>query len=326
MRNALVLGATGHIGNAVVRELLDRGYQVSGVGRRPGGIGNLTGLPIRYIVGDYNQPGQIDAWVPGHDVIVDAAAPIPLAIFNVFSREDQYAIAERRTDSLVQAAMRHGASLCYVSSPSTFKRWSGTIDQWPGHLIRRLHPYFRMKDILEERILLAARAGLRTTIVNPTWCFGPWDQRDRSLCLIPLLLTEEVPVTMSQILNVIDVRDVAAAIVRAIEMERYSRPTLLSGYNIPANVLFSWICELGGAKPPSFSIPSTIAALGGIWIELITRMLGQERGFRSLGPIMLSQHEFVPASRMLAELGVGLRPFHETLIDAIAWYRSVGYC
>jgi len=131
---------------------------------------------------------------------------------------------------------------------------------------------------------------------------------------------------MTQILNVIDVRDAAAAIVRAIEMERYGWPILLSGYNIPAHVLFSWICELGGAKPPAFSVPSTIAAFGGIWIELVARMLGHERGFRSLGPIMLSQHEFVPPSPVLAELGVTLRPFYATLVDAIDWYRRIGYC
>ena len=43
---ALVIGATGHIGNAVVRELLQRGYEVTAAYRRHGPRPNLEGLPI----------------------------------------------------------------------------------------------------------------------------------------------------------------------------------------------------------------------------------------------------------------------------------------
>jgi dihydroflavonol-4-reductase len=326
MKKALVLGATGHIGNAVTRELLRREYQVTGIGRRPPGAENLTDLSIRYIVGNHDQPERIEAWVAGHDLVVDAAAPIPLAICNLRSAEDGLVRAQQRTDAIVQAVWRHGASLCYVSSPSTFKRWGGTLDDWPAHLIRRLHPYFRMKDMIEERILEAARQGLRVTIVNPMWCFGPWDSRPRSLCLIPLLLRGQIPATMNHILNVIDVRDVAAALVEAIETERYGRPILLSGYNISAHLLFSWICEFGGVQAPSFSIPPFIAALGGIGLELVASIFHREPRFKSLGPIMLYQHEFVPISETMTELGVKLRPFYQTLVDAISWYRRIGYC
>jgi dihydroflavonol-4-reductase len=326
IKRALVLGVTGHIGNAVTRELLHRGYQVSGIGRRPRATANLVDLPIQYVVGDHDRPEQIDSWVAGHDLIVDAAAPIPLAICGSLTSEDEFVVARRRTDALVRAAFRHNASLCYVSSPSTFKRWSGALDDWPAHLIRQLHPYFRMKVMIQELILEAAACGLPVTIVNPTWCFGPWDSRDRSLCLIPLLLTGQIPASMNHILNVIDVRDVATAIAEAVEMEPHGIPMLLSGYNISAHVLFSWICEIGGVKSPSFSIPACFAAFGGICIEMLARLLRQLPRFPSFASIMLYQHEFVPLSQTLPALGVNLRPFHETLLDAISWYRRIGYC
>lgn len=320
------MGATGHIGNAILRELLQRNYEVTGVGRRSKEAANLIGLPIEYIVGDHDWPGQIERWTSDHDMVVDAAGAIPMAICAGLATEDELSKALRRTDELINSCYRNGASLCYVSSPSTFRNWTGRLDEWPAHLIRQLHPYFRVKILIEEEILDAAASGLRAVVINPTWCFGPWDSRERSLCLIPRLLTGEIPGTLNHILNVVDVRDIAAAAVTAVETQRYGIPILLSGHNISANLLFSWICEIGGAKAPSLTVPASLAAFGSIWLELAARLFGQDQSFRSFGPIMLSQHEFVPVSATLADLGVRLRPLYESLLDALKWYRRIGYC
>src|SRR6266478_7646220 len=86
--DVVVLGATGHIGNAVVRELLSRrGHTVTCTGRRSAPPSNLARLPVRYAPGDQDQPGQIDAWVSGHQVVVDAAAPYPTRLFEATTRD-----------------------------------------------------------------------------------------------------------------------------------------------------------------------------------------------------------------------------------------------
>src|SRR5262245_36270736 len=76
--NVLVLGATGHIGSAIVRECLSQGWEVTAVSRRREPPLNLNELPIHYLSGDIDTPGQIDIWTSGHDVVIDAAAPYPL--------------------------------------------------------------------------------------------------------------------------------------------------------------------------------------------------------------------------------------------------------
>ena len=57
---ATVLGATGHIGSAVVRELVARGHTVTATGRRATPPVNLDGLALNYAAGDLDTPGQID--------------------------------------------------------------------------------------------------------------------------------------------------------------------------------------------------------------------------------------------------------------------------
>ena len=46
---ALVLGGSGHIGSAVVRELLRRGYEVGATGRRTPAPANISRLPFAYL-------------------------------------------------------------------------------------------------------------------------------------------------------------------------------------------------------------------------------------------------------------------------------------
>jgi dihydroflavonol-4-reductase len=327
--NVVVLGATGHIGNAVVRELLNRAqYSVTCTGRRYEMPEILADLPVRYAPGDYEERGQIEAWVAGHQIVVDAAAPYPV---NLFDRpgDSQYAKIEsamQRTQALIEAAFRNNAMLAYVSSFTTLKRVKGGIEQWPARFAMELHPYFAIKRMIESRILEAARFGLRAVIVNPTMCLGPWDTRDRRLTLIPLLLTGEVAGSTAHNLNVLDVREVAAGLVAAVEARRVATPMIFSGHNISAQALFRWICEIGGVPAPSLSAPASLAAFGSYWLERLWAVSGLQAPFSSLAPLLMYQHEWMPPSVELRELGVTVRPLYETLLDSIEWYRSIGYC
>ena len=68
---ALVLGASGHIGQAIVRELLAQGWQVTAATRRhrlPEGCAEGCALAV----GDADLPGQLDRWAAGHDAVFDA--------------------------------------------------------------------------------------------------------------------------------------------------------------------------------------------------------------------------------------------------------------
>ena len=134
----------------------------------------------------------------------------------------------------VSSAHRNDATLAYVSSFTTLKRQREGVEGWPARFAMELHPYFAVKQMIEDRILDAARWGLRAVVVNPTLCLGPWDMRARRLTLIPLLLCGEVAGSVAHNLNVLDVREVAAGLVAAVELRRYATPMIFSGHNISA--------------------------------------------------------------------------------------------
>jgi dihydroflavonol-4-reductase len=317
---ALVLGGSGHIGNAVVREMLARGYNVSVAGRRTDLPINLSGLQIAYLTGDHEQCGQVEAWIAGHDLIVDAAAAYPLDL------DSDTSAPRRRTLELLAAARAHGAVLAYISSFTTLKKWRYDLLNLPSRLAAQLHPYFELKRWMETQVIEAARHGLRVVIVNPTLCLGPWDLHPRELCLIPRLLDGDLIVSPSHTLNVIDVRDVASGLVSAVEAQRYGMPNLFSGHNVSGELLFGWICEVGNVRPPVLSMPASVSAYLGYWWENVMRSLGTSTPYNSLAAMLVYQHEWMPPSRALRDLGVRIRPLYETLVDSVHWYQGIGYC
>lgn len=325
---ALVIGASGHIGNAIVRAFLDRHYRVSACSRRSVPPANLSDLPVHYLSGDTETAGQFDKWIAGHDLVVDAAAPYPLSVFSPVSEagKDPIAHAERRTRLLLDAIWRHKARLVYVGSFVTLARPETSAQRFQHLSMRLAHPYFEVKELIESLMLDASRRGLPVVIANPTYCLGPWDLHERELCTIPLLLRGEIPSSVTQRLNVIDVRDVAAAIGVALDAERYGDPVHMSGHDITTEELYSRICELGGVPRPRISTAITVALAGAYAVELMLGTIGERTRLPAGGMMMATMFDYVVAASESKELGITPRPLTETLIDAIKWYRQIGYC
>jgi dihydroflavonol-4-reductase len=328
---AVVIGAGGHIGNAIVRALHDGKWQVTACGRRKTPPTNVAELDVRYVPGDADTPGQLDSWIAGHDLVVDAAAPYPL-VFSLVSEigRDPIAHAERRTRWLLEAVTRHHARLAYISSFVTLARPRTMAQQLEAQMMRLAHPYFRVKELIESQILDAGRQATRAVIVNPTYCLGPWDLHDRQLCAIPLLLCGEVPSTLNQMLNVIDVRDVADGLLAALDVDRYDEAILLGGHAISAQDLYSLICEIGGVPPPDFSTPPGLTVVGAYagayWMEQLLEVFGRKMPIPSGTIIGARAFDWLASDGELAHLGIKPRPLSETIADAIRWYREIGYC
>jgi nucleoside-diphosphate-sugar epimerase len=325
---ALVIGASGHVGNAVVRALLDRNYHVTACSRRGVPPANLSELPVRYLQGDTDTAGQLDKWIAGHDLVVDAAAPYPLNASSPVSEagKDPIAHAERRTRLLLDAVSRHQARLVYIGSFVTLVRPRTGAERFQHQMMRLAHPYFEVKELIESQMLDASRRGLPVIIASPTYCLGPWDLHDRELCTIPLLLRGEIPSSITQMLNVIDVRDVAAAIGAALDAERYGEPILMSGHDISTEEMYSLICELGGVPRPRISTATTLALTGAYAMELMLGTMGERTRLPAGGIMMATLFDYMVSGTQLSELGITPRPLSETIADAIKWYRKIGYC
>lgn len=324
---ALVLGGTGHIGNAIVRELVGRGIAVTVTSRRARPTPNLQGLAIEFVTTHGDEPRQVAAHVAGHDLVVDAAAPYPLRIFEAAPPcgMDPLQFTAYRTEALIAAVRRARCRLAVVGSFTTLPHPGSWADRIEARIIARLHPYFAVKHTLEAAVLGAARQGLPALVINPTAVLGPWDCKDPALCFLPLLLNGGLPFTSSRIVNVIDVREVAAGLVRAVLTGRFGQRIPLCGHDVRLCDLSVQACALGRVNPPRLPGSTRFGAALALWGDAAWGSLGIAAPIPSL-PVLLARYSYPMAPGTLQrQLDVTARPLPATLRDAIRWYASVGY-
>jgi len=330
LKSALVLGGSGHIGNAITRALLNRGFRVTVCGRRPSPPANLAGLRIKYESGDVDTAGQIARWIKGHDLVVDAAAPYTVAVSPLAAidrdRSSPVMKAERRTRSLIDAVSGSGARLIYIGSFVTIARPRTQAQQLEAQTIRLAHSYFEVKELIENELMTASRRGLKALIIDPTYCLGPWDLHDRQICTVPLLASGEVPGSIPQMLNVVDVRDVAALALAVLESERYGEPLLAAGHNIGARELYGMICDLAGVPRPRFLTATRPTIVGAYLMEMALGLVGRRTPLPAGGMMMAAHFDQELPDNALPDFGITPRPLEDTILDALEWYRQIGYC
>lgn len=321
MTQVLVLGATGFLGGQIARQALDRGWHVRGLRRREGAVGDLGGEAVEWVQGDLDGGSDLASAFDGVDVIFHAAAFYPTG------EHPRAAMVRgvRQTRRVMEACRRAGpARVVYTSTLSTIgqpapeeNRLPDERDRYvPGSLPRSA--YSECKFAMESEVLRAAAEGVPALILNPTAVFGPGDVH---LSLARVLLAAargQIPFWFEATLNVIDVREVAAAHVRAAELGRPGERTILGGHNLPLRDFLEVTARLAGRRPPRWEVPVSLVEAGAnlaAWVGIAggghLQAVRTWRGYDS--------------SKARRELGLTPRPLEVTIGDALAWLGQHGH-
>ncbi len=320
---ALVLGATGHIGQAMLRELLRRDCEVTAVTRqlRPA---SLAGLGVPYVVGDLDSGGLLGECLEGQDLVIDAAAPKPLGYFApTRGGPDPVGVTRRRSLALVRAVERTGARLAHVSSFTTLPRATPRAGRESGVRWRhRRNAYFLAKQEMEQHLLEAGQRGLPIAVVNPSAVFGPWETCAPEESVVARVLMARLPLVMRHVVNLIDVRDVALGIVAALEAERFGRQTPMSAHDTTLDEVARRIATLAGVPLP-IPIDSRLAEGLGLWLEAVSAFAGRPAPTAVCAVPVVADAWPMGTSQVLRDLGVEPRPLDETLWDSVLWHRGL---
>ena len=172
-RRALVTGATGGLGLALTRDLLEAGYGVRAAGRNRAALCRLRDWGAEAVAVDLLDH-RLDDLCRDVDVVFHAAAlSSPWGPDVVFQRANV-----NLTRDLLAAAQRAGVgAFVFVSSPSVYARWADQTglteaSPWPD---RPLNAYARTKGEAERIVLAADTLAFRTVAIRPRAIVGPDD-------------------------------------------------------------------------------------------------------------------------------------------------------
>lgn len=320
----LVTGATGLVGNNLVRLLLSRGASVRVLCRGSSDPRPLCGLEVHRAVGDIQDASSVDAACKGVDVVLHAAARVHIGWSG---RELLQSVNVDGTRHVAAAAMFNAARLVYVSSVDTLaygsKSQPGTEDQ-PGDSPVPC-PYVLTKVAAEQVVLDHVARGLDAVIVNPVYMLGPWDWKPSSGRMLLEVARGKALFAPPGGNDFSDVRDVAAGILSAADRGQAGRRYILGGESLSYLDAWRMFAEVTGARPPLATAGRVMLGMAGLAGNLWARMSGHEGDLNTAATAMARLPHHFCCRRAELELGYSCRPAIEAARSAWEWFLEEGY-
>jgi dihydroflavonol-4-reductase len=324
VKPTLVTGASGFIGWHVARLLAERGQKVRALVRP---TSRLRELEVEPVVGDLRDAGSLDRAVGGCERVFHVAAD-----YRLWARHPQelYGSNVEGTRNLLEAARKHGVErFVYTSTVGCIGVPRGGLgdETVPVTLEEMSGDYKRSKFLAERLALEYAASGLPVVIVNPTAPVGDHDVKPTPTGKIVLdFLRGAMPAFIDTGLNLVDVRDAAAAHLLAAERGRPGERYIVGCENLTLAEILQKLARLTGIAAPRVKLPYAVAYAAGVVTTGWARMTGRP----PLAPLdavrMAKKKMFVSTEKARRELSFAPGPVDAALGRAVEWFQANGYC
>jgi dihydroflavonol-4-reductase len=317
MRQALVTGGSGFIGQHLVTTLLAHGRRVRILDLRP----PRSATAVQYVQGSILDPELLQAALDDVDEVYHLAG---LPGMWTQRKDDFHAVNAQGTATVIAAARKRGVSrLLHCSTESILFRpsctasalaedVSVTLDQMPG-------VYTRSKMLGEQQALQAAASGFPVVIANPTMPIGPPNGNlTPPTLMLQYFLKRRVQIYLDFIMNLVDVRDVAMGLLLAMERGQTGQRYILGGENISLKKLLAIVGVISGRRAVRIPIPAVVAQTTAAVFEFIadhvthTPPAGTVEGVR-----IASRSQALSIEKARRELGYAPRPIGGALEEAL---------
>lgn len=319
----LVTGATGMVGNNLVRKLLELGRTVRVLVHKKN-RDSLQGLKVETHFGDVLEPENLTAAMDGVSSVFHLAAAVSIdgqhdahmKRVNVEGTANVAAACLRaEVDRLVHFSSIHALSWLPIDLPIDERR-ELALDP------RKHLAYDRSKAEGERAVLAEIQNGLDAVILNPVGIIGPNDfEPSPTGEFLHQLIHRQLPGLVKAGYFWVDVRDVAQAAVAAESRGRCGERYILHSQYATFKSIAGWVQETSGSRPPLLNLPIWTAKAVAPMVVAYSRL----RGIRPLVTPEAIQiiccHQKVSTSKAVDELGFRPRPIRETIVDTVGWLQ-----
>jgi dihydroflavonol-4-reductase len=322
----VVTGATGHIGNVLVRELLARGAQVRvliapGDDERP-----LCDLEVERVQGDIRNPASLNSVFAGAERVFHLAGIISIVPGHTQLLEE---VNVGGTQNVTQVCLENGVDrLIYTSSiHALVEPPHGTIvtEESGFDPNRVVGDYARSKARASLAVLDAVNQGLDAVIVCPTGVIGPFDFKPSEMGQLILDYAQgHLQASTEGAYDFVDVRDVVAGLILAAQKGSKGEPYILSGEQISVHQIMRILQTLTGVNPPSLVVPAWAARLAARVNPWYCRLTNTRPRFTEDSIYLLSSNSRISSAKARRELGYTARPLSASIADSLRWFIDTG--
>jgi dihydroflavonol-4-reductase len=324
MTRALVTGGSGFIGQYLVSELVAKGRKVRVLDVRPP-TRALAG--VEFVEGSVLDPDLLNNAVVNVDEIYHLAGLPGMWKLNKAEFHDVNFIGTRNV--LTAARQRGGTrflhcsteSILFHSSPGDVSAEEArlSLDDMPG-------PYTRSKMLADELALQAAASGFPVVVGCPTMPIGPHDHNvtPPTAMLQHFLSGGPLQMYLDFKVNFVDVRDVAAGLILAMEKGRVGHRYLLGGSSISLKRVLELMTAISGRRKLLISVPGGVAELAARLLELKSDFMTHREPAATVEGVRIARRATsLSVEKARRELGYVPRPIEPLLREMIAHMSGI---
>jgi dihydroflavonol-4-reductase len=322
----LVTGATGHIGNVLVRELLAGGERVRALVRGKQKPSALAGLDVEIFPGDILDLDSLMAAMRGVELVYHLAARISLATGPDPQTER---VNLEGTRNVIAAIRETGkARLVYASSIYALRKpgdGSPIDETQPFDPLQCRGAYDRSKSMASLAVQAAAAQGLEAVIVCPTAVTGPYDFHESEAGrAIRMYMRPGLKFFVRGAYDFIDVRDAAQGCILAATQGRSGETYILSGDRLTLQEVVDTVWAAAPGWHAGLEVPLFLAYWVAGLMPFYYGLTGASPLFTRYSMDAICSNSHISHARASRELGFQPRPARQAVTDAVLWFQQAG--
>jgi dihydroflavonol-4-reductase len=197
--------------------------------------------------------------------------------------------------------------------PVVNEQVSTTLDEMPG-------AYTRSKILAEQSALQAAASGFPVVIANPTMPIGPHHGNlTPPTLMLQHFLGRRIQFYLDFTMNLVDVRDVAAGLVLAMQRGQIGHRYILGGEDISLRQLLDILSAISGREAVRVPIPAGVAQMTAAIMEFFADRVTHRLPAATVEAVRIAlRSKALSIEKSRRELGYATRPIEPALREAIA--------
>ena len=323
----LVTGATGFIGGNLARQLWQRGFEVKALVRPGSNTLTIDDTDIRQVHGDILDADSVARAMRDCQAVFHCAA-----VYSFWSKRPDlvHKTNVQGTANVLRAARQAGvAKVVHTSTVSTV----GLPQEGLGDEETPLNPhqlvghYKKSKYQAERLALEMADDGLPVVVVNPTAPVGPWDVKPTPTGGIVLdFMRGRIPGYLDTGMNLVDVEDVAAGHISAMEVGEPGQRYILGNRNVHLKDMLRMLQDVTGRPAPRLRLPYWLAMGAGYLDQILEgSLLGRQPRIPVEGLKVARHPMYVSAQKAVGKLDIPQQPIEAALEKAVRWFIDHNY-
>lgn len=324
--HVFVTGATGFVGFHTVKALLAAGHSVHLGVRNAEKMQQLYGrhgIEIKhYTVGQITDRVSVGAALDECDAVVHTAALVSNKLVDV---DRMHQVNVLGTQCVIGGAVERGIkAIVYISSAVVL--WNPSLSRIDEStpIALATTAYARTKVEAEQYVEELCNKGAKITLIYPPGIIGPDDPGLSESNEALQFLIKKFHVDTGGGLQLIDVRELAAAIVQLLEQRKSGR-YLISGHHVTWRNLGNLLADAVSQPIRRVPIPAPILRGMGAIVETLNKIVPLNVPMSRESTALATRWVVNDDSKVHKELGIEYRPLHETLKDVVSWLVKEGH-